>query len=726
LAIAAILATPVLAKNYSAADDMKKAALAKANALAELSKLYQAEVKVDASKAIRTIPDELFSQNINVYDGSCNGKDLAFNAASTVMGSKFTRFPGGGYAEFTDWENYPSGETAWLPINMEDGINFAKQTGTQLQIIVNTDGVWADGPKPATGAWKNKKHTREETIEKAVKWVKHMNVSPKALYCKYWEIGNENFKDKGYEYAEKYIQFSKAMKAVDPSIKTGCQIQYDHADWTIDILKTLKKAGVTPDFWIVHTYPIWFPVPCRKASDAPTWDKKLYASNPFQDVRILDLAVSFPKEANEKLNTQIADNFDPKAVGKIPILVTEFRATMEYKYDEFVDAMFSMQYLLTVGEMGYGGTNIWAFKNGFSKETGCDFGLLRTGANADFADDNPKSSPRPTYYVFPFLSRFFGRDLVKCSYPDYAPLDSEGNKLRSWAAKDKDGNLNIMLVNNNPLSSAEVDVKIAGFPSGTEGKTWLMESVGKTLEGEDEPVLQRRDISINGVVRPDPTTLPGEGKPLTVGNTFKATLPPASMMMVRIPKGEGPVLDASAVAEAPKASVENKKPAASSALGASAEVVLQDFQTDDKGVYSPWKDEKGSVLSYVLEPVKPHGKAGEKMITIKYNHVGGGWCGLFCRAGEDWNGLNIGKPKYITFRVFSEKPVAFGLVVQDEVKNEIKVEVPMTEESPKWQTIKLPVYPNDQFRGTVKGFNIYMMVGGQEGQFSIDKITFTN
>ncbi len=722
---ACIAVSPALAKKYSVGDDMKKAAVAKAAYLADLAKPYQAEVKVDASKVIATIPDELFGQNINVYEDSCDGNDPVFNAATTAMGCKFIRFPGGGYAEFTDWENYPSGETAWLPTDLADGINFAKKTGAQLQIIVNTDGVWADGPKPATGAWKNKKHTREETIAKAVKWVKHMNVSPKAHYTKYWEIGNENFKDKGFEYAEKYIQFSKAMKEVDPTIKTGCQIQYDHEEWTVGILQALKKAGVTPDFWIIHTYPIWFPVPGRKAADAPTWDKKLYATNPYQDFRLLDLGVSFPKEAHEKLMKQVADNFDPKAVGKIPIWVTEFRSVLEYKYDEFVDAMFCAQYLLTIGEMGYSGANIWALKNGFSRETGCDFGLLRTGKNADRPDDNPASTGRPTYYIYPFLAQFMGRDLVKCSYPDYAPLDSEGNKLRSWAAKDKNGNLNLYLVNNNAVAPCEVSVQVAGFPSGSEGKTWTMLPEGKTLDGDDEPILQRREISINGVIRPDPTTLPGDGKPLTVGNTFKVNMPACSMMMVRVPKGTGPALDASAVAEKPKASVETKVQPVASTKPVAAEIVLQDFQVDDKGVFSPWKDDKGSFLEYKLEPTKPRGKEGEKMITIKFEQKAGGWCGLFGRAGEDWSGLNIGKPKYINVRVYSEKPVSFGVTLEDEVKNTIKVELPMTEESVKWQTLKVQVYPSDQFRGTVKGFNLYMTSGGA-GVFSIDKIWLTN
>lgn len=714
LALVAILATPVLAKKYSAADDMKKAALAKSAALAELSKPYSADVSVNATKVIRTIPTELFGQNVNVYEGSGDGNDPVYNAAVTSMGTNLMRFPGGGYGELTDWENYKSGKMSWLPIDMAKGIAFAKATNCKLQIIVNTDGNWGDTI-----------HTRQECLDKAARWVKYMNVKPRALYTKYWEVGNENFKDKGYEYAEKYIQFTKAMKAVDPTIKTGCQIQYDHPEWTVDILKTLKKAGVRPDFWIVHTYPIWFPVPGRKASDAPSWDKKLYATNPYEDTRLLDLGVSFPEEANEKLENQIANNYDPKAVGKIPIFVTEFRSVLEYKYDEMVDTLFCAQYLLTIGQMGYSGANIWALKNGFSKDTGCDYGLLRTGVNADFPDDNPKSTPRPTYYIYPFLSRVFGRDMVKCKAPAYAPMESEGNKLRAWASKDKEGNLTVFLVNNNPLSPVDANVRVAGFPSGTAGRSWTFEPVGKTLDGEDEPVLQRRDLSINGVTRPDPTTLPGEGKPVAVGNTFKVQIPPVSMMLVKIPKGNGPALEAPVEEEKPKAEAAVTTAAVAPSVKLNpGQMVLQEFTTDDKGVYSPWKDDKGSVLSYVLEDVKPEGKSGEKMITIKYNQVAGGWCGLFCRAGEDWSGMAIGKPKSLEIKLYCEKPVAFGLSLDDDAKNEIKVEVPMTQGDKKWQTITVPVTVPDAFKGTVNGFNLYMMSPG-EGTFSIDRISVT-
>lgn len=710
----ALAATAAHAKKYSVADDLKKAAEAKQKALAELAKPYQAQVEVDASKAIATIHQEMFGQNVNVYEGSGDGTDTVYNAAVTAMGTNLMRFPGGAYAEFTDWENYRSGKVSWLPIDLDKGIAFAKATNCQLQIIVNCVGNWGD-----------QKHTVDEAVDKARRWVRYMNVKPGALHCDYWEVGNENFDMKGVEYAERFVKFYKAMKAEDPTIKIGLQIQYDHAPWTVDILKTLQKTDVRPDFFIVHSYPIWFPAPGRKAGDAPDWDKKLYAANPYQDTRILDLAVSFPTDFQKQLDKLVADNLDPQLVGKIPYWMTEYRSVLEYKFDEFVDAMFCPQFFLTMAQNHWLGANIWALKNGFSKETGCDFGLLRTGVNADFPDDNPKNMPRPTYYMYPFLSKVFGHEMVQCSYPDYAPLDTEGNKVRAWASKDQEGNLTLFLVNNHPTAPAKISVKVAGFASGTEGKTWLMEPVGRTLEGESEPVLQRRDITLNGVPHPDPASLPGEGKPLSVGNTFEVTLPGPSMMYVKIPKGSGAVLDASALSGKPQAAAGNQPAAASVAAAkpkaASGEMVLQDFLSDEKGVFSPWKDDKGSSLSYTLSDVKPGGKPGEKMINIKFNQVGGGWCGLFCRAGSDWNGVDASKAKTLVIRVFSAQSVGFGISLADDAKHEAKLQV-NTDESDKWQTIKLPVEFPEGFKGTVNGLNLFMSSGG-EGTFSISKIT---
>ena len=59
-------------------------------------------VNVNASSAICTLPNELYGQNMSVYDSSAQPSDSNFagyTAAVSYMGIVNMRFPGGGYGD---------------------------------------------------------------------------------------------------------------------------------------------------------------------------------------------------------------------------------------------------------------------------------------------------------------------------------------------------------------------------------------------------------------------------------------------------------------------------------------------------------------------------------------------------------------------------------------------------------------------------------------------------
>lgn len=673
-----------------------------------------AVITVDAAKNLKKLQTELFGQNVNVYENSGHGQDEDYNAAVRAMGTNLMRFPGGGYSEFTDWENYASGTHSWLPIDLEKGIEFARKTGCQLQICVNMDGVWGD-----------KKHDLKESVDKAARWVKHMNVKPKALYCKWWEVGNENFKM--MDYGERFVEYYKAMKKVDPSIKIGAQVQFDHQEFSIKALQAIRKGGVVPDFFIVHAYPIWFPVPGRELKNAPDWDKNLYAANPFQDFRLLDFAGSYPPDYKQKLDKLVSENLGPQYVDKIPYWMTEYRSVLEYKYVEYVDTLFCAQFILEMGRLGWQGANLWALKNGFATKTNVDFGLLRTGQNGGYAEDNPANSPRPTYYVFPYLSKVFGRQLVQCDYPKYAPVTEAGNKVRAWASKDEKGNLTVLVVNNDPENKATATVNVAGFAGETQGRRWTFESAGTTLEQTDTPILQRRDIQINGVRRPTIASLPGAGETIAVGPSFKVELPVASMVLVMVPKKgalaadlpKGELKPGEVVVEGARAE-ERKKIRGPAPSGPDTQVMLQDFSGDEEGAYSTWQDPKGSRIEFKVLKAPTNDDKGNKDFQVIYKKVEGGWCGAFCRAGSDWDGVDVSWAKSVLVRVLAKQPVKFGLAMEDEDKKKFEVVVPV-EKAGAWETVTVPVTADTGDLGKVMGFNVYLDSVG-EGEFTIDWI----
>jgi hypothetical protein len=115
------------------------------------------------------------------------------------------------------------------------------------------------------------------TAEEAAAWVYYAN-KVKKYNIKYWQVGNEMDGEweiggpvNAYTYSEKYLQFAKAMKAVDPSIKILGPLasgldklsgEHDNRTW---LESTIFKIGETEkrdsctylDGIDFHCYPYW-------------------------------------------------------------------------------------------------------------------------------------------------------------------------------------------------------------------------------------------------------------------------------------------------------------------------------------------------------------------------------------------------------------------------------------------------------------------------------------
>lgn len=494
-------------------------------ALLALAAGLRADIKVNVTAKGPRVQDELFGQNWNVYEKSGDGSDPVYVANVRAMGAKSLRVPGGGYASIRAWDDITCGgkDKGWL-VDHAGMLNFIKATGMEPYPIINFGGYWCD-----------QAHGHAAAMKKAADWVRYLNVSPKAAYARYWEVGNEVYFDgdkshtDGKTYGELFAKYAKAMKAVDPSIKLGFNLfesrEPKKLPWNQAALKALKESGAKADFYAVHFYPVWLPKEAREAKGAPNWDKDLYADSAKLDAKILK-NVDLVAENTAGLD-QTLDEVFGKGGGRAPYWMTEFRSTLELKFVEWVDTLFCAQVLLELGRLGYQGSHIWALKNGFDKQTQADFGLLRTGANADVFDDNPKDSPRPAYYIYPFLSRLYGRQTVQAS--------SEG-RVRAWASLRDDGSLTLFLVNND-LSGAKqtASLDLGAFKHAAQAQAWFLEPAGTTVHDAFEPKARVRDISINSVKRPDPAKLPGPAKLIPAAAKFKVELPPLAMALIRIP-----------------------------------------------------------------------------------------------------------------------------------------------------------------------------------------------
>jgi len=166
------------------------------------------------------------------------------------------RWASGEYPQNQEWPSYDrslveaDGRTFKIaPLDFDEFMAVCKEIGCVPTIVVCYDSMY----KPAqTGGVAP---TREQLLETAREWVRYANVTKK-YNVKYWEIGNESYLQHyngsatASNYARDLIEFSKVMKAVDPSILIGANGA--SSSWWKTVLTTASSAI---DFLSVHNYP---------------------------------------------------------------------------------------------------------------------------------------------------------------------------------------------------------------------------------------------------------------------------------------------------------------------------------------------------------------------------------------------------------------------------------------------------------------------------------------
>jgi hypothetical protein len=195
--------------------------------------------------------------------------------ALKAMGVKYLRYPGGNKSDFYFFsippyeESVPTlartgkgavgGRHRWLKdyrefavdvLDFDEFIEICREINAEPVLVVAADEYLRKYPEGCT--WS----TREELITHAVEWVRYSNIK-KGYNVKYWMIGNESWHSSNPNstaeiYARDVVDFSRAMKAVDPSIfiiPNGNSVEF----W--DTVLTI--AGDHIDHLCISNYPLW-------------------------------------------------------------------------------------------------------------------------------------------------------------------------------------------------------------------------------------------------------------------------------------------------------------------------------------------------------------------------------------------------------------------------------------------------------------------------------------
>ncbi|MEM8677103.1 MAG: hypothetical protein AAGF83_25100 [Cyanobacteria bacterium P01_G01_bin.67] len=141
--------------------------------------------------------------------------------------------------------------TWWDKLSFDDFMALCHSTNAEPFIVVGIDAIAYTGNAPHASP--------EEVLASAVAWVKYANLV-KGYQIKYWEIGNESNLNQSAlvhwtpeKYAQTVVQFSRAMKAVDPTIKIGANGMRirKNEDWWGQVMPIINDDV---DYLVTHQY----------------------------------------------------------------------------------------------------------------------------------------------------------------------------------------------------------------------------------------------------------------------------------------------------------------------------------------------------------------------------------------------------------------------------------------------------------------------------------------
>ncbi|MEU6356594.1 cellulose-binding protein [Streptomyces sp. NPDC047072] len=401
-----------------------------------------ASVAVDAARTLSTVPATGVGMNVAVYDGNMNHPAVPGLLRDAGVGA--VRYPGGSYADIYDWQTHTT-EGGYVAPNtdFDTFMGTARATGAQPIITAN----YGSG-----------------TPEEAAGWVRYANVT-KGYGVKYWEIGNEVYGNGLYgatwetdhhasktaaTYATNLVQYATAMKAVDPTIKIGAVLTTpgawpdgitgpgDTMDWNHTVLSV---AGAKIDFVVVHHYP-------TSTSQADLLGK--------------------PQAEIPGMASTLRSLIGQYTGGDVGIAVTEANANA-YK-NTSPNGLFAPDEYLTWMENGAFTLDWWNLHNGTdcshvtTVEGATDYddgGILSSGASCEPA----LNTPFPPYYGVQLITRLgaAGDRLVRAA--------ASTSLVSAHAVRRTNGDVNVMLINKDPVNDATVTLTYSGFTPSTATPT---------------------------------------------------------------------------------------------------------------------------------------------------------------------------------------------------------------------------------------------------------------
>ena len=328
-------------------------------------------------------------------------------------------------------------------LGFDDFISICRSVGAEPFIMIGIDAIAYTENAPHA--------TPEEVLEAAIEWVKYANIV-KGYGIKYWEIGNENDLENDYinwtaeDYANTVVNFSRAMKAVDPSIKIGAN-GMSGSEWWNRLMPIVKNDV---DFLVTHQY-------------SSMQNYKQWKTNSWNYTGNLESAQKAINTYNPNIRLNVTEN-------------SSFKPGKEH-WNNTWKTLHNFEML---------GNTIC-----FNQLDYYHFWISRwLDKNSYFADISAFDS---NYKLMPmgFPLKIWGSFLKKKMV-----FSSKSETIRSWASYDFDNNsLNVFLLNKDEVTQ-DVSITLDNYTGSTQNERWVLK--GSAPGATDVTWGKSDSVSVSG------------------------------------------------------------------------------------------------------------------------------------------------------------------------------------------------------------------------------------
>jgi alpha-L-arabinofuranosidase len=421
-------------------------------------------IDVDGNHVTGSMTTTSLGVGVAVWDQHMT--DDAIPALLRNVGYGVIRYPGGSYSDLYHWKTASATKGLDFTANIQPKTDFDSFMG----IVRNSHAT----PLITVNYGSNQGGTGGAEPSEAADWVRYAN-KEKHYGVKYWEIGNEIYGNGFYNgqpweidfhaprglsrsqilhnpnlgpdvYGANVAKFSQAMKAVDPSVKIGAVLTFPGAwpdgqqpSWNDGVL---SKCVQDIDFVVVHWYPA-----SRSLTDL---DK---VPGPLKRLR------------------ELVDHYSPKR--HLAIWMTEGNTSGNGM--QLIGALFAADHFLTWWENGADNVDWWDMHNGLSAKSATDYddsGMLSSGMSSNGVVQPAANTPFPPYFGTLLASK------VAQPGDKFVSVSEATATLKVHAVRKSNGQLGLLIINEDPNNSADVRIDVSGFTPGENGTRYDLNQDG--------------------------------------------------------------------------------------------------------------------------------------------------------------------------------------------------------------------------------------------------------